>query len=546
MKKIFKSLVSMTMAFGMLFATACGDDGENKKPVNPTPAPTTDASPEITVAQSTLTMKVNDVEDFDWYADVTVTDDKDTNLSATIVDWGGLDAIDPQVGTYTITYKVTDSAGNEATATRTVTIEKAAAQIVVEAQKHRNSNGPETVLLPFELENYIELTADSATEYEKGSYVFHNDTTDAFTVSVDGAYAVAAIIDANGLAIEGRDGANANKIMNVANPIRSTSTATLGEEGKAGDSMTIPADGYAIIVQIGYLTDGKDPSANNDGRNFLAYNVIWRYKTPVRIYNTEAPTTYFTTYVDQSPVVEAPILSVGQGVSEADAKARAIEGLKIEDDNGTFELSDDKTDGFTVTVTDVGGYDGNTLGTYTFTLEVSDDNGNPTTFTRTVKVESKVMTLGANGNTISVNEETQFFILGASDSAPSSFKDAFYLVTPEFKAKNATFATANGHGEAIVLNQYGEIVRAYDGANAKYFDATIPNGAQNSGCTATGYLAEAYASLQEGEYLLIAPYAGSNTCRKFALDNCRMTIGQTITFTGTDKSVPFATKPTEE
>lgn len=533
MNKFLKSLVSLTMAFGMLAATACGD-GEKKNE---------GGKPVITIVNHTMTdLTPSDIEDMDWYSDVTVTDDKDKDLTATISDWGGLDATDPQPGTYTITYKVTDSDGNEATETRTVTVVKAAAQIVVEAQKHRNTNGPDTVILPFELENYIELTAESATEYEKGNYVFHNDAETTMTISVVGDYAVAAIINANGLAIEGNDAANGRK-MNAANPIRSTSSVSVATSD-AGKNLAIPADGYAIIVQIGYLTDGKDTAADNDGRNFLAHNVIWRYKTPVRIYNTEAPTTYFTTYVDQAPIVETSILSVGQGVSVDEAKARAITGLKIEDDNGTFEITDDVTENFTVSVTDVGGYNADTLGTYTFTMKVADDKGNETVFTRDVKVESKLMTLtiSGSGNSMSVNEVTQFFILGANDSAPSVLKDAFYLITPEFKAKNATFLT-NGWGQAIVLNQYGEIIRVYDGQNGKYFDATNTSGVVDSTkCTAAGYLAEAYASLQAGEYLLVAPNAAPNTCRAFAFSNLRV-VGQTITFTGTDKEVVFQTKP---
>ena len=69
-----------------------------------------------------------------------------------------------------------------------------------------------------------------------------------------------------------------------------------------------------------------------------------------------------------------------------------------------------------------------------------------------------------------------------------------------------------------LMQETGKTVRVYDGANGKYWDA------ENNGvagiCTATGYAAEAFESLQEGEYVVIAPnLGGANISRGFLSAN---------------------------
>ena len=88
---------------------------------------------------------------------------------------------------------------------------------------------------------------------------------------------------------------------------------------------------------------------------------------------------------------------------------------------------------------------------------------------------------------------------------------------------------SNGYGVAFVISA-GKIVRVYDGASAKYFDAENTGGIQDANkCTAAGYLAEAFASLQEGEYVLCAPNTGTegNVARGFLYDH--RSIGKDVT-----------------
>ena len=80
------------------------------------------------------------------------------------------------------------------------------------------------------------------------------------------------------------------------------------------------------------------------------------------------------------------------------------------------------------------------------------------------------------------------------------------------------------------MNQYGEVVRAYDGVSAKYFDANNTAGVQDGTCTSAGYLKEAFESLQEGEYLLVGPNGNGQVGRGF-LYGCR-TIGAKATISG--------------
>ena len=57
----------------------------------------------------------------------------------------------------------------------------------------------------------------------------------------------AAIANENGIVVEGRDGMS-GKVMDAENPVRSASTKTIGASA-FGSEMTIPAGGFAIVVQ---------------------------------------------------------------------------------------------------------------------------------------------------------------------------------------------------------------------------------------------------------------------------------------------------------
>ena len=94
--------------------------------------------------------------------------------------------------------------------------------------------------------------------------------------------------------------------------------------------------------------------------------------------------------------------------------------------------------------------------------------------------------------------------------------------TPVFAIYDYGFtgtAYTGSHGVALVVDkETGKTVRVYDGASGKYWDA------ENNGvlgiCTAAGYAQEAFESLQEGEYVVIAPnLGGANISRGFLYAN---------------------------
>ena len=75
----------------------------------------------------------------------------------------------------------------------------------------------------------------------------------------------------------------------------------------------------------------------------------------------------------------------------------------------------------------------------------------------------------------------------------------------------------NSYGAAIVLNQYGELVRVYDGANGGFW--TAEGKAASAHFTTATFATVAWAELQEGETLIIFPNDGaSNLARAWALD----------------------------
>ena len=93
--------------------------------------------------------------------------------------------------------------------------------------------------------------------------------------------------------------------------------------------------------------------------------------------------------------------------------------------------------------------------------------------------------------------------------------------------------TTNGYGVAVVLDQYGRVIRVYDGANGGYW---LPDGKQASAhFNVNTYATVAWSELQEGEYLVVLPNAGSdgNAARQIGLD-CRYLFNQKMTITNVE------------
>ena len=487
---------------------ACKDKCQGHTTTPPAPVETT---PTISVNPPAIEIHAGD--DIDLLFGVTVTDEGDDAPTLIIEDDDGFDA--EVEGVYTITYKAMNKFGKTATATRTVTVVKALSAITLETKANRlGENKWQGTCISFKNNEFVTLTGNYSSDVAI-SGVFYNSTTSSITINIPGGYGVAAVIDANGFVIEGRDGAN-SKLVNAANPDRTASSVTSIEiNGETvtvasafAKNLTVPAGGYAIVVQNGYCGTTVD----NDGRGFMNYNVIYQYGNVVRLLWADTQEV-LTPYVDQAPVITGHNNKVLANLTDAefDLATAILGGLTVTDDNGTFDPSDDTS--VTITVYNDGGFDVNTAGSYTVTLTATDGT-NTTTVTRVVEVVDNLVQVTVNNNGFDLLPEKiaidqDLTVLGGY---------LFVVYTPAYEG---ALNWSNGWGEAFILNQYGQIVRIYDGANGKYYDADNKAGIVDATkCTASDYLKQAFASRQAGEYMIVAPNGtAGNLTRAFFLNN---------------------------
>ena len=145
-------------------------------------------------------------------------------------------------------------------------------------------------------------------------------------------------------------------------------------------------------------------------------------------------------------------------------------------------------------------------------------------------VENKTITIGDKTFT-TVDGKWAF---NQEMTAANSTKYNMIIMT---KAFTGSFAT-NGWGVAIVLDQYGTLVRVYDGANSGAY-WTVEGKAPSAHFGANDYAIVAWNELQEGETLVVFTHTGSegNVARQFGL-NVRSLCGQTATLTGFEFQAP--------
>ena len=482
---------------------------------------TVETTPVINIIETEIEIHAGD--EIDLLFGVSVTDEGDADVRVVIDDDDDFDA--GVEGVYTITYKAVNKFGKEATATRTITVVKALSALTLEVRANRLGETKwEGNLLNFKNNEYVVLTGNYVSDTAV-SGVFFNSTEGEITLTIAGQYGVAAVINANGVVVEGRDGANA-KLVNAANPDRAASTVTTIEiDGEAvsvssafAKNLTIPAGGYAIVVQNGYCGTTVD----NDGRGFMNYNVIYMVGNVVRLLWADTAEV-ITPYVDQAPVISGHNNKVLANLTdtEFDLATAILEGLTVTDDNGTFETTDDTT--VEIKVVNNGNFDVNAAGSYTVTLEATD-GANTTTVTRVVDVVDNLVEVMVGNNAYSTLPEK--IAIDQDLSVLGSY--LFIVYTPAYEG---TLNWTNGWGEAFILNQYGQVVRIYDGANGKYYDVENKAGIVDATkCTAGGYLTEAFNSRQAGEYLIVAPNGNGNLTRGFFLSN--RTIGAQMTIPG--------------
>ena len=496
--------------------------------VNDTPvskAPVIKVDPEV--------VEIYAGEEVDLLFGVSATDEVDKEVKVTVVDDGGFDST--VVGTYEITYKAVNSSNLEATAKRTIRVLAPLSQLTLEVRTNKLGEQKwQGTTISFKHDLYVELSED--TNLTKQSGVFHNNTDHDITLSVEGGYGVSAVIDHNGKVIEGRDGAN-SKLVNEKNPTRSGSTVTKFDDETTvasafAQNLVIPSLGYAIVIQPNYA----GTTADTDGRSFMNYNVIYEYGNCVKLFWADSKEV-ITPYVNQAPTVSGnTTVYVAINSTNVDINALVLAGLDITDDNGTFELADDVkiTD---VEILDNGGFDASKEGEYIFKLKTTDGKLD-TYFTRVVSVLGKEKCV-----TVTIGDQSHIVLAEnvAIDKDLTSVGNYAYIIyTPNYKLKEGESLPANGHGVALLLDEYGQIVCIYDGANGRKFTKehhTLKPEVDTETCNPTTYLKDAYDEAKAGGYtLVVAPHTTINSAeggsRKFLLNN--RNYGEKVTITGLD------------
>lgn len=442
---------------------------------------------------------------------VTVSDEYDEALKATVLDDNGFDGV--KVGTYTITYTATNSKGQTATATRTV---KVTANVVVEVPK--NSVGTwNGTKMNFTLAQYHALNANYSAEYttlgtKATSGVYHNVSNKQIVVSLTGSSGEAVILDANGMVIEGRDGAN-GQYVDKDNPTR---VAKSGISESFAMNMNVPAGGMAVVVYPNTFGTSYD----TDGCQFICENLV-RYGAIARVFLDEANPVAYTTYANQAPTYSGNSdITVNPGEkTEEQVDALVLAGLAFRDDNGTFEMYDDITTGFSATIVDRGGFNVNAVGTYTYTLSVTDGE-KTATFTRKVQVASNEVNITVGKN--STLFDTTLVAVNPTLTTYDNLNIVIYT-----KAYNST-PLENDFSVVTVFNRTtGKIVKIYDGITGKFF--TEKNVQGGSGWR-QGVVNKAWDSLGVDEVMIVGTTNGDKSGRTFLYGN--RTIGAIVTITG--------------
>ena len=188
----------------------------------------------------------------------------------------------------------------------------------------------------------------------------------------------------------------------------------------------------------------------------------------------------------------------------------------------------------------------NKEGKYTANMTVSD-GVNTVEFTREINVQNKIFTLTVNGQALSISEDKVTILDDASDRCPSTLTDGIIIIKYSFKQADGTLNYNGMAGVTSILNQYGELVRAYDGFSNKVIDGDA-NKYPGTVDSTMGMKSATYAwnTFGEGEYMIIAPHSVNTDIGKFFNSNMRFNIGKQVSLVGVDKTITFATKPADE
>ena len=262
-------------------------------------------------------VSADDANDGDLLAQVTITGTYDVN----------------KAGYYDVTLTVTDS-DNQTTTQQAKLHVIYPAPIIVTGETWGVAAEDVKSLVVFDvIENITDgqvFNIALADGVVSGPTLFHNTTDGQLTFSVINAYGVAAVFNANGVVVEGRDGAN-GRLVDDSCGLRTLCQQGSLEASNPLSNFVVEAGGYVLVAP------NMNTDYNQDGRKFINEQVINRLERVVPMTMNEEN---LYTYQDQAPyVVIGGKIQPSGSFTMTFTKSVTInlfENIKIYDDNGAF------------------------------------------------------------------------------------------------------------------------------------------------------------------------------------------------------------------
>ena len=378
-------------------------------------------------------------------------------------------------------------------------------------------------------DRFYYLTEENAANRTFGAVtgIFYNTTDAETTITASGNNGATAIYDANGRLVQGIDNGN-NRIIDMDNPVPHSSSKQNIAINTFSSSITIPANGFALMAQnsksdyVDFIENGNvaAEAAVSDIRAHVINNFMPKYNACMQIsIGDKALTKYDGAeyYITAGYIASANIKH-----ASSDPTKTLSAGAKVYATNGVFATSYEEV---TANATFATAASSKSILTTAFTGQgnrktvqlTATVNGVTTTFYRAlfeVKDVDVTISIGENVFTIAAASKTTEFAINQQETTNANFHPySFRLYSYDFW--NDTTRTnftkmANGWGVAMVLDNNGKVLRIYSGAtgSALYYDKDN-NGTSTQLGAGTNNV-DAMNSLQNGEYLLLAPNNADN------------------------------------
>ncbi|MBC1553924.1 DUF5011 domain-containing protein [Listeria booriae] len=312
---------------------------------------TSNDAPVITASDKTLKKGAS----FDPMVGVSASDVEDGNVTGNVTVTAN-DVDTSAVGTYHVTYSVTDSDGNTTTKTITVTVTSNDAPVITASDKTLKKGG-----------SFDPMAGVSASDLEDG------DVTGGITVTANdvdtntvGTYHVT-------YSVTDSDGNTTTKTITVSITSNDAPTFTTSDVYlKVGDKFNPYAGITASDTEDGDLTDRIDIESSD-----VDMTQAGTYAVEYSVTDSDNNTTKITRHV-YVRTNDKPVIHASDQTFKAGASFDPLAGMSASDTE-----DGDITANVTITANDV---DANQAGTYHVTYSVTDSDDNTTTKTITITV----------------------------------------------------------------------------------------------------------------------------------------------------------------